>query len=163
KHLPNVKLSLMIRHPVERAFLNWAHLFLKQKPTGMDIRQGIGVPFEKVLTVHGHAWFLQWIDPGNYAWHIKQIWERFPRENVLITLQEDVKVNQVDFLQQFFGFLGVDTGFEASLSGVDINPDPEDVWDYLEPSVRAELIEVYRPDVEALQEMLNRDLSHWQV
>jgi len=59
--------------------------------------------------------------------------------------------------------LGVDTGFEASLSGVDINPDPEDVWDYLEPSVRAELIEVYRPDVEALQEMLNRDLSHWQV
>ena len=36
QHLLNVKLTLTIRHPVERAFLNWAHLFLKKKPTGMD-------------------------------------------------------------------------------------------------------------------------------
>jgi hypothetical protein len=163
QHLPDVKLSLIIRHPVERAFLNWAHLFLKKKPTGMDIRKGIGVPFEKVLTVHGHAWFMQWIDPGNYAWHIAQVWDRFPRDRVLVTLHEDLKADQKGFLRRFFAFLGVDPNFQSALCGTDINPDPEDVWDYLDGPVREELIEVYRPDIERLSDMLDRDLSHWLV
>lgn len=160
-HLPDAKLTLTIRHPVERAYLNWAHLFLKKKPTGMDIRKGIGVPFEKVLTVHGHAWFLQWIDPGKYARHLEEVWARFPRNRVLVMLHDDLCEDQAGFLQRFFEFLGVDASFRSSLCGVDINPDPDDVWDYLDPAVRAELVEVYRPDVERLAGMLDRDLSHW--
>jgi len=161
KHVPGARLTLTIRHPVERAFLNWAHLFLKQKPTGMDMRKGIGVPFEKVLTVNGHAWFMQWVDPGDYARHLEHVWERFPRGQVLVMLHDDLVADQAGFLQRLFSFLGVDSGFQSSLCGVDINPDPEDVWEFLDPGVRAELVEVYRPDVKRLSGMLGRDLDHW--
>lgn len=36
-----------------------------------------------------------------------------------------------------------------------VRPEP------IEPSVRATLAEIYRPEVERLQDMLGRDLSHW--
>lgn len=161
QHLPDIKLTLTIRHPVERAYLSWAHLHLKKKPTGLDIRKGIGIPFEKVLSVHGHAWFLQWIDPSFYARHIKQIWKLFPKEQVKVMVQDDLCKNQEEFLRNFLEFLGVKADFPSSLFDVDINPDPDDVWDYLNLEVREELIEVYRSDILQLSEILERDLSYW--
>jgi hypothetical protein len=74
---------------------------------------------------------------------------------------DDLCASESEFLRAFFDFLGVDADFESSHVGQDINPDPDDVWDFVSPQVRAELAEVYRPDVEELSTMLGRDLSHW--
>jgi len=161
RDLPDVRLTMTLRHPVERAFLSWSHLHLKKKPTGLDMRKGIGIPFEKALHHHGHGWFRLWVDPGFYARHLDTIFEFFPRERVCVMLHEDLAVDEQGFLRRFFEFLEVDADFPSPLCGQEINPDPDDVWDYLNPDVRAELVEVYRPDVERLAEALGRDLSHW--
>ena len=102
-----------------------------------------------------------WIDPGFYARHLKEICARFDPDQVFVMIYDDLCASETDFLRAFFGFLQVDSDFQSSYVGRDINPDPDDMWDYLKPEVRAELVDVYRPDVEELSEMLGRDLTHW--
>jgi hypothetical protein len=76
-------------------------------------------------------------------------------------LHDDLCASETDFLRGFFEFLEVDSEFQSSYVGQDVNPDADDLWDFLSPELRAELAEVYRSDVEELCDMLDRDLTHW--
>ncbi|MFP3902874.1 MAG: sulfotransferase family protein [Armatimonadota bacterium] len=162
QHLPDVRMTMILRHPAERAFLQWAHTHLKGR-YGFDPENGIGVPFEKVLHHHGHAFFRLWIDPSCYARHLENIYELFERRKVRVLIYEDLVADEALFLRGIYEFLGVDTSFESSLIGRDVNPDAdaEGPRDMLDAEVWDELIEVFRPDVEKLQELLDRDLSAW--
>lgn len=162
-HLPDVRLTMTLRDPVEAMYLAWAHVHLKNKPYGFDGRQGIGIPLEKCLHHHGHSWFRLYVDPRFYARHLENVYELFPRENVLVMLYDDLAEDEASFLRRLYEFLEVDPGFESSLIGTDVNPDAPDadVERDLAPEFRAELREAFRPDVERLEEMLERDLSGW--
>jgi hypothetical protein len=162
EHLPDVRLTMTLRHPAERAFLQWAHTHLKGK-YGFDPEKGVGVPFEKALHHHGHGYFRQWIDPGLYARHLDNILQLFPRENVQIMVYDDLVESESDFLRDLYVFLGVDPDYESPLVGQDVNPDVDSPGprEMLSEEFWAELIEVYRPDVLRLQYMLDRDLSAW--
>jgi len=162
--LPGVRLTALLRNPVERAFLSWAHQHLKNKPTGLDMRKGIGVPLEKVLHHHGHGYFRLYIEPGFYARHLKRIFQIVPRDRVHIELHEDLAADNAAFLRRYFEFLGVDPNFQSELAGKQVNPDADDakMEDWTPPGFRQELAEVYREDREQLEDMLGRDLSHWR-
>jgi len=162
--LPDVRLTALLRNPVERAFLSWAHQHLKNKPTGLDMRRGIGVPLEKVLHHHGHGYFRLYIEPGFYARHLKRILQIVPRDRVHIELHEDCAADNAAFLRRYFEFLDVDPDFLSDLAGEQVNPDADDakMEDWTPAGFREELAEVYREDREQLEDMLGRDLSHWR-
>lgn len=164
RDLPGVRLTAILRNPGERAFLSWAHGHLKGKPTGLDARRGIGVPFDRVLHHHGHAFFRMYVDPGFYARHLTRVLELIPRERVLILLYDDLCADNAECIRRYFEFLGVDAGFRPTLVERYINPDADDAKmdQWVTPALRQELAEVYREDREQLQEMLGRDLSHWR-
>ena len=68
--LPDVRLTAILRNPVERAFMSWAHQHLKQKPTGLDMRRGIGTPFDKVLH-HVQSEIVDAVDPDSFdPWYV---------------------------------------------------------------------------------------------
>lgn len=161
RDLPGVRMTFLLRNPIDRAYLAWAHLHLKNKPSGLDMRKGIGIPFEKVLDHHGHSWFGMWIDPGYYARHLKNLFRFIPRERVRVMIYDDLKADNASVLRGLWEWLGVDPDYTSPLVGKDVNPDPADLWDYLKPEVRAELVEVYREDNAKLCEMLGRDLTGW--
>lgn len=162
--LPDVRVTCILRNPVERAFLSWAHQHLKNKPTGLDARKGIGVPLEKILHHHGHGYFRLYAEPGFYARHLKRLYTLLPPERVLVQLHEDVLADNAGSLKQYFEFLGVDSNFQSTLIRSDVNPDPDGdrMEDWTPPGFREELAEVYREDREELEKMLDRDLSHWR-
>ena len=164
RHLPDAKLTMTIRDPVERAYLQWAHIHLKKGKYGFDPAKGIGIPFEKCLHHHGHSWFRLWIDPGLYAFHIKRILRYVPRERLLVMLHDDLLADPAAWLCRFYNFLGVDESFETSLTGVDVNPDApgSNPFEALSADVLAELHQVYHDDVCELEELLDRDLSAWK-
>lgn len=164
RDLPNVKLTCIIRNPVERAFLSWAHQHLKNKPTGLDARKGIGFPLEKILHHHGHGYFRLYAEPGFYAQHLQRIYTMIPKEHVLVQLHEEVLMDNAKAIEQYFSFLGVDPKFQSSYANQDVNPDPDDdsMDDWVSPAFRTELGEVYREDRKKLEKMLDRDLSHWR-
>ena len=112
EHLPDVRMTMTLRHPAERAFLQWAHTHLKGR-YGFDPEKGVGVPFEKVLHHHGHAFFRQWVDPGMYAHHVRNICRLFPAENVLVMIYDDLVADEAVVLRRLYRFLGVDEAFES--------------------------------------------------
>lgn len=168
RDLPDVKLTCIIRNPVERAFLSWAHQHLKNKPTGLDGRKGIGFPLDRILGNethgHGHGYFRLYAEPGFYAHHLQRIYTMIPKERVLVQLHEDVLADNATALEQYFSFLGVDPKFQSTYANQDVNPDPDgdSMDDWVSAEFRAELGEVFREDREKLEKMLDRDLSHWR-
>jgi len=164
RDLPDVRLTLTLRNPIERYYLSWAHIHLKPGKFGFDPAQGIGIPLDRVTHYHGHAFFRMWIDPGFYARHLSTIYDLFPRGNVLVTLYDDLAVDNAGYLRRYFHFLGVDTDVPISLVGEDVNPDAATASpaDSIPEDLRAELRAVYAEDIARLEEMLGRDLSHWR-
>jgi len=164
RDLPGVRLTVMLRNPVERAFLSWAHQHLKNKPTGLDMRRGIGVPLEKILHHHGHGYFRLYAEPGFYARHLERIFRIIPRERVLIQLHEDLAADNAGSMRRYFEFLDVDPEFRSSLLDKPVNPDADDAAmdDWVSTEFRKELGQVFREDRERLEEILGRSLSHWR-
>ena len=160
RDLPSVKLTMTLRNPIERVFLQWAHVHLKKN--GFDAAAGIGITLDRVLHHHGHAWFRHYVEPGQYAFLLQRVYRYFSRDHVLVTLYDDLAADNKGYLPRFFEFLGVSPDFETSLAGIDVNPDVEGDRGWFPDELRAELGQVYRDDIAQLEDMLERDLSHWR-
>jgi len=163
RDLPDVKLTLTLRNPVERAFLNWAHQHLK--PTRKyDPANGIGIPLDFVLHHHGHQWFGIWCGQGYYAYLLKRLYRHFSPDRVLVMIYDDLVANDQAFLNRFFEFMGVDPSITPSRIAEDINKPPPtaDPARWMTPDFRAELRKVFEDDIAELEKMLGRDFSHWR-
>ena len=162
KHLPDVRFTMTIRNPIERAWYHWAHLHLKKK-YGLDPDEGREIPLDRVLHHHGHQWCRMFVEPGLYAFHLERIWRYFPKEHVLVTVYDDLAADNAAYARTYFEWLGVDPDFQSSLIGVTTNPDRGaiDGPHGLKAELREELRLVFREDIDRLQDLLDRDLSAW--
>lgn len=165
RDLPDVKLATTLRHPVERAFLSWAHHHLKNKPSGLDGRKGIGFKLEQALHHHGHVVFNMYLNPGFYARHLENVFKYIPRERVHVTLYEDLAADNAAFLSRYFEFLGVDPNVQPAKTGQQVNADSDDtkIEKWLNREVIDEMLMVFREDTEKLEDMIDRDLSSWKT
>ncbi|MBS3763179.1 MAG: sulfotransferase [Planctomycetes bacterium] len=162
RHIPDVKLTMTLRQPIEALYLAWAHIHLKDKPYGFDGRKGIGIPLQKCLHHHGHSWFRLYMDPRFYARHLEAIYEFFPREQVCVMFYDDLCDDPGGFLRRFYDFLEVKGNLETPLIDQDINPDAEDAdVKSLDSEFLSELRDVFAPDIRHLEDLTGRDLSNW--
>ncbi|WP_420426277.1 sulfotransferase family protein [Algiphilus sp.] len=99
--IPNVKLMVCVRDPVERAFS--AYLYMR--------KQGrVRGSFEAALESIGEL-----VDHGLYSKHLKMYLERFPKEQIHVAVFDDLAENPQAFFSEVCGFLGIDA---AALSEV---------------------------------------------
>lgn len=97
---PDVKILVFLRNPVKRAFsfYNFAKDFmLKEKNR----------TFEDALKNNPEIY----IDWGMYFKHLKPYYNLFPKNNIGVFFTDDIKNNQVNFIQGVYKFLGVDRNF----------------------------------------------------
>jgi len=165
RHLPGVRLTMTLRDPVQSLYLAWAHTHLKDKPYGFDGRKGRGIPLEKCLHHHGHAWFRLYMEPRFYARHLRHILELFPPERVHVMIYDDLREEPEGFLRGFFNFLDLDSDFRTDLLHTEINPDSKDadIHRDLSPDLVAELHRVYESDIADLEKLLGRSLESWRL
>ena len=163
--LPDCRFTVTLRHPVERAFLSWAHQHLKNKPSGLDGRKGIGYPLDRVVHHHGHGMFRLYMQPGFYAHHLKAWQKLVPADRLHITLYDDLKADNAAYLQSYFAFLGVDPDFTPQQTRDDVNPDTDDsnIHKWVPEPIIEEMLLVYQDDISELEQMLGRDLSAWRT
>jgi hypothetical protein len=110
--LPNVKLIIILRNPIERAFSQWnfhkkGSSFLLKHPKAKDQR-----PFKKAVqeeiknNSNVHPYF-QYVIRGAYAKHLKNVYSYFSKKQVLLLDFAVLKNNPQAVLKKITDFLDI--------------------------------------------------------
>jgi hypothetical protein len=104
---PDVKFAYLVGDPVKRVVSHYVQSYsiLLEHRT-----------FESALRDYDQPGN-PYVAPSRYATQLDQFLEHFPRENVLVIDQDDLRHRQADALREIFTFLGVDP--DAQLTGLD--------------------------------------------
>jgi len=104
-HNPACTVILILRDPVERAFSSYR---MERNNDWID------QPFDHILDVlddRSHRWNKLFIQFGEYAAALRQLYEFFPPEHVIVLIYEEFTSRPVDGCRQVFRQLGVDPAF----------------------------------------------------
>jgi hypothetical protein len=113
---PGAKLIAVLRDPVDRAYSNWMHLWMDGLEPEGDIV--VAAAREQKRVDAGWAPFWHYRGLGMYGRQVKDLYDHFPREQVLLLRYRQLVDTPDQVLNQVFGFLGVE--------GVDISTIPSD-------------------------------------
>ena len=101
-YLPEVKMIVILRNPIERAFSAYRKFILPQ--SGWSFREAI----ERRPAL---------LEYGLYYKQIQRFFSYFPRNQFQIFLYEDLASNNLDVIKTIYKFLGVDATFCPSWIG----------------------------------------------
>ena len=158
RHIPDAKIIIILRDPIDRAFSHWNHI---QKPNMKFGAQFKGLSFNECTE--------QWESPENnniiqrslYLENLNSYIEAYGKEKLHVTTQEAVKADNLGEYNKMFTFLGVDT----------LDSDPGYIvhngGSYsgsLDDSSKAFLKTYYKSDVEGVKALFpDLDYSGWNT
>ncbi|WP_019500339.1 sulfotransferase domain-containing protein [Pseudanabaena sp. PCC 6802] len=165
---PNMKLIVLLRHPVERAYSHyqmerargweWLPFPLAIRFEALRLRiakiaEKYDKPERSGLRTHSYS------DRGFYARQIHHLLRYFPREQMLVLLNEDLQKHHHQTLKRVYQFLNVDSNI--------IPPEPERVlsgnYQPMSQRDRNYLLRLYDREVDTLAKFLELDLSDWKT
>lgn len=157
RYNPSMRIVVSLRNPIERAYSHWNMERLRHAdplPFGEAIRRE-SVRLRDALPLQ-HRVF-SYVDRGFYVEQLRRLWEFFPKEQVLILRQEELRRTPESTLCRVAEFLGV-SPFAA--------PEPLDVHrlDYPGPmdlADRAFLRDIFEPEIQHLERLLGWSLDQW--
>jgi hypothetical protein len=121
--IPDARIIVVIRDPVERAHSNWTHLWSAGlEPVGDFVR---ACAEEERRTAAGWAPFWRYTGLGQYGRQLTHAFSLFPREQVLVLRYRLLIDNPVPVLDQICGFLGVETGVLSEIPRENVTAHPE--------------------------------------
>ncbi|MET8145832.1 sulfotransferase [Sphaerisporangium sp. NPDC005288] len=122
--LPEARLIVVLRDPVERAHSNWTHLWSAGlEPVGDVVR---ACAEEERRIAAGWSAFWHYVALGRYGEQLEHLFGLFPRENVLVFRYRDLVDEPAATLDRICLFLGVEPGLVAEVprENVTAHPDP---------------------------------------
>lgn len=202
QHNPHVKIILVLRNPVSRAYSAYWYARMKgyeqEESFESALRSGRQCPNDKI-----NKGMIAYLDRGNYLFQLKTLYKYFSPEKVKIVLYEDLKDYPEKLLIELFSFCEIDNTFkpeikrkfnESSRARIPwlaqlVNTEypirpvlryiiPENAKhririklnslnkkDFVPPPMSAvtklRLIEYYKPMVQELSILLDRNLKQW--
>ena len=100
--IPDAKLIYVVRDPLERIAAHWVHNYAKRREKG-DLRATLTHPQH---LLHRSA--------ASYHMQLQQFLRYYPREQVLVLEQEELRRDRAATLRPVFEFVGVDPDFTPS-------------------------------------------------
>ena len=117
--IPDAKLILMLRDPVDRAHSNWTHLWNAGLEPEADFLTACRAEEERRAA--GWADFWHYISLGQYGRQVQHLFKFFPREQVLLLRYRDLKDAPAATLDRVCDFLGVPAGVLTSIPKENVN------------------------------------------
>lgn len=157
---PNMKLILLLREPVLRAFSNYNMIL------NFDLKTLSNVTDEKIMhdfedeenvilsDISYNGKF--YIARGKYNEILENIYSLFPRENVYVGIAEQFKNNKQKY-NEIFNFLGC--------SSIVLKDDDTHIRKYekqIPKCLEEKLVNIYKPHVEKLYLMLGFRVEEWK-
>jgi hypothetical protein len=170
--LPDVKIVCTFRHPVERMF----SLYRLKRAYGM-LRCSLEEALEKDPEL---------LESGKYATHLSGWLQLFPREQLLVTIYDELRRNPQGYMDSVCTFLAIPRIVLSESDGRHVHSSERigDARNYLLSRTalavadwckarkldrvvarvrESESMPVFTPEVEKLEHMLGRDLSAWKL
>jgi hypothetical protein len=96
--VPNAKLIYMVRDPIERIAAHWVHNYAKRREKGTLAE----------TLVHPNT---SYVTRSKYAMQLERFLEHYPKEQVLVFQQSELRHRRMETLHRIFEFIGVDADF----------------------------------------------------
>lgn len=195
--LGDVKIVIILRNPVERAYSAYMHLVRDDREC-LSFEDGLEEEAQRIADNWNILW--HYTSVGFYYKQVQAYLENFSQ--VKVFLFDDLKKDPQGLLKGLYGFLGVDDAFVPGNLGERYNATgiPKNRFIYnllkkpnriksmikpfiserkrrkvrerivkhfvktkpdMEPDTRARLVELFKEDILALQDLIDRDLTCW--
>ena len=103
---PDAKLVAVLRDPIDRAYSNWMHLWMDGLEPLPDVVEAVRQEQRRVDA--GWAPFWHYSRLGMYGRQVQDLFDHFPRDQVLLLRYRDLVDAPDQTLNRVFGFLGVE-------------------------------------------------------
>ena len=156
---PNIKLIILLRNPIERAFAHWnMQRFKKREP--LDFLDAVKQEHRRVAeTSPLQTRRFSYVDRGFYSRQLERVWRFFPREQVRIIKSEEFRVRPRETLRSVFAFLGVKP--LRIMRNKDRNVVPYERE--MRPEEREYLRSTFANEIATLERMLGWDCADWRT
>ncbi len=167
RRVPGARILAILRNPVERAVSSFCLERLDGFEPEDSLRAAIGKEESRREANWSYVW--RYHHRGLYHRHLRRYFDLFPREQIGVWLYEDWEPDSGrTLLEAVFAFLGLEPHLGVPDEVVRLNttrPDRFRARGLQRPEPSADdlawLTELYREDIERLEVLLGRDLSHW--
>jgi hypothetical protein len=157
---PDVKIIMILRNPIDRAYSQyWMNIRSQQED--LSFEEAINAEESRLAgeeelffkdeyyLSHKHRYF-SYLARGAYVTQIKRWLDFFPREQMLILKNEDLKKHPDEVMKSIFAFLGL-SDYHPSLP----REDKHSNYKPMSAETRARLVEYFRPYNRQLEELLD--------
>jgi hypothetical protein len=162
--VPGARIIALLRHPVDRAYGHWAERYRQGvEPLGFpaaveaeerrlagEERRMLADP-AYVSFAHQHH---SYVDQSRYARGLARWMSAFPPGQVLVLRSEDLFADPIPVYHQVLAFLGLAARVPDGLAGWNRKPKTG-----IDPDLRRELQALLAPDIQAVEELLNRPMD----
>jgi len=121
--IPDVRLIVILRDPVERAHSNWTHLWSAGREPIGDFLRACAEEDQRVAA--GWSAFWHYTRLGRYGEQLDHLFTLFPREQVLIFRYVRLLDEPARVLDEICAFLGVDEGIISEVPRENVTSHPE--------------------------------------
>lgn len=119
-YVPEAKLIVILRNPVERAYSCYKHLIALESHSFADALQEED---KRIAQNWSHLWHYR--HGGYYYKQLQGYFEKFDREQIKVYLFDDLKSNPLELIQDLFTFLTVDNSFVPDLTYKNVSNNPK--------------------------------------
>ena len=126
--VPGIKVVVVVRDPVDRAYSNWAHLRADGLEPEADF--GAAVALEEQRIADGWAPFWHYRGLGRYGEQLRDLYRHIPRERVFLLRYRQLVDTPRETLDRVSDFLGVDPGVAHTVAPENVKPYVADTRRY---------------------------------
>jgi hypothetical protein len=154
-----VKLVILLRNPVDRAFAHWnMQRFKDREPLDfLDALKEEPRRIAQPLTIESRRF--AYVDRGFYCGQLERVFKFFPREQMHIVKFEDFRDRKQETLDGIFEFLGVKPLRRVRDKDRNIVPYERTMTS----QERKYLSDVFSAEITKLEQMLGWDCSDWKL
>lgn len=113
-YIPQAKLIVILRHPVERAYSSFLHMVRDGREPLADFSQALEAEPTRIRNHWEHIW--HYTQMGLYSVQLKRYFDAFDPGQIKIHLYDEWVMNPLQVMKETFRFLGVDERFVPDLS-----------------------------------------------